>query len=346
MDWPRVVRSTAVLAAVLATASYAAVLLIDPYDTVWFSPPLERAATASNQRFSYPALARSERFDSAVFGTSTTRLLQPAQLDGAIGGRFANLSMNSGTAWEQSQLFEVFARHHPNARTVVFGIDSVWCDVGDTYARLTPRPFPAWMYDRDRWNDLAYLFNLAALEETGRQLAWLTSLRPAKYGRDGYADFLPANAQYDLTRARRNIYGAAEPAERKPAVAGNAEVDSPTDWRFPTHALMAEMLGRLPAATRKVLIFVPYHVHLQPPAGTAAAAQWAACKRRMVALAAGVENAHVIDFMIESDITRRDENYWDGLHYRVEIAERLSALIARAIRERRGATDLYAYLVE
>lgn len=47
------------------------IVIMDPHDHVFFSPPFVRALINTNQRFSYPALARSERFDSLVIGTST-----------------------------------------------------------------------------------------------------------------------------------------------------------------------------------------------------------------------------------------------------------------------------------
>ncbi len=345
MEWRGFWRTAVGWAVAAAAALYATILFIDPYDTVWFSPDLARAPVATNQRFSFPALARSPRFDSAVVGTSTTRLLRPAALDAALGGAFVNLSMNSGTAYEQSRILAVFARHHPAARAVVIGIDVVWCEVEDDFARFTERPFPPWMYDTDRANDLAHLFNLPALEEAGRQLAYLTGLRPLKYGLDGYTDFLPPAHEYDLERARGHIYGALGP-RRRPATAPPA---APTaaeraGWIYATHDLLAAMLGALPDDTLKILLIAPYHFFAQPAAGSLQAARWAECKRRLADLAARNENAYVLDFMIESRITDRDENYWDPLHYSVDVADRLPGLIAFAVRERRGIPGMFNYL--
>ena len=81
----------------LAVVLYALVLVVDPFDSVWFSPPFDREPVSQNQRYSYPALARKARFDSAVFGTSSTRLLKPEALDAALGASFVNLSMNAAT---------------------------------------------------------------------------------------------------------------------------------------------------------------------------------------------------------------------------------------------------------
>lgn len=326
-------------------ALYVAVVMIDPYDSIWFSPPLDRALVTQNQRFSYPAVARDREFDSLVIGTSTTRLLRPAKLNQVLGGRFANVSLNSGTAYEQSQLLKLFARHHTDARTVIFGIDIVWCQPKNTYDKFTPRPFPPWLYDENRWNDLVHMLNLPTIEQAGRQLAYLLGLRPATYGRDGYASFLPPKSEYDLARVRRGLYGDAGPRRHAPLMpAAAASAAEHQARRFPTHPLMAEVLTALPERTRKALVFVPYHHFRQPAPGSRAAARWQDCKRRLTRLASSVPNTHVLDFMIPSEITLADENYWDPLHYTEEVAERLSELIAKGVSERCRIAGLMDYL--
>jgi hypothetical protein len=94
----------------------------------------------------FPALARSDRFDSAVFGTSTSRLLRPVVLNAAFGARFVNLAMNAATAYEQTRLMAVFRRAHPEAHQVLVGLDLAYCRPGLPELKFTPRPFPAWMY--------------------------------------------------------------------------------------------------------------------------------------------------------------------------------------------------------
>ncbi len=111
---------------------YAFVVLVDPFDTLPLSPPADRVPVATNARFSFPALARSERFDSAIFGTSTSRLLRPAVLNAEFGARFANLAMNAATVYEQSRLMAVFRTAHPAARMVLIGLDMRYCVTGDT----------------------------------------------------------------------------------------------------------------------------------------------------------------------------------------------------------------------
>jgi hypothetical protein len=40
-------------------------------------------------------------------------------------------------------------------------------------------------------------------------------------------------------------------------------------------------------------------------------------------LAARIPNTLAVDFMLPSPITEADDNYWDALHYRVAIADRI-----------------------
>ncbi len=325
----------------LTAALYVAVVVVDPYDTLWLSPPFDRAPVSTNQRYSYPAIAREARFDSVVIGTSTSRLLRPAKLDQVFGGSFANLSLNSGTAYEQSQILKLFARHHPDARTVIFGIDIVWCDSRRKYTEFTFRPFPPWLYDENAANDLAHIFNLPAFEAAGRQIGFLFGWRPANYAPNGYANFLPPAADYDLARVQGYIYGEAGARRHAPVSPPvTLSEDQRAAWNVPTHALMREMLAALPERARKILMFVPYHHFTQAVPGSKRAALWRECKRRLTAIAGEFANTHVLDFMIASDITLRDENYWDRWHTTVEVADRVSELIAEGVRTRCGIEGL------
>ena len=325
---------------------YVFVLLVDPYDSVWFSPELEREPVSTNQRFSFPALARSGRFDSAVFGTSTTRLLRPSQLDAEFGAAFANLSLNSGTAYEQSALHGLFLRHHASPRTIIYGIDTVWCTVQDTYDRFTFRPFPPWLYDENRWNDVLYLFNFKAIEEAGQQFGFLVGLRQRRYGADGYTNFLPPQSDYDIAQARRHLYGSTEPPPPE-ALFPVGDQPDPTEiagWSYATHDLMATMLTDAPAETQKILVFVPYHLSEFALVGPRRREMLAECKRRLTALAETFPNTVVLDFMIPSAITREDSRYWDKLHYNIATAAEFGAAIARGALNRRGEPDLFDYL--
>ncbi len=320
-------------AAGAAALLYAFIAVVDPFDTLPLSPPLARAPIATNARFSFPALARSTKFDSAVIGTSTSRLLRPAALDPAFGGaRFVNLSMNAATAYEQTRILGVFLRAHPRPRTVIIGIDIAWCGIGPQ-PRYTPRPFPEWMYGRDRWRGYREMFNLYALTQAFSQFLHVTGLRPSRYGLDGYTSFVPDDRLYDPARVALHLR-QDEAAFARADIAGDA-----ASWRFPALDLLGHGLADVPADTPVVLYFVPYNHVLQQP-GTDMTEVWAACKARTEAVVRGRRDVVVADFMIPSPITDNDENYWDALHYRIAIGDRLASdLAAAALRNRSPAGD-------
>jgi hypothetical protein len=64
---------------------------------------------------------------------------------------------------------------------------------------------------------------------------------------------------------------------------------------------------------------------------------WRECKRRVAALMTRVPNALAVDFMRPSPITNVDDNYWDGMHYRIAVADRIARDLAAA---ERGQTSL------
>ncbi len=326
--WRGFCRRLLTFALALAGVIYAFVFVLDPFDTLSLSPPFDRSPITTNARFSFPALARSPGFDSMILGTSTNRLLRPVELDPLFHARFVNLAMNSATAYEQWRLGKLFARHHPDAKVVLVGVDIVWCETGDNVQKYTERPFPEWMYDDNPWNDYLHQFSLYAVEQAGIQFGVLTGLRARRYGRDGYTDFLPDDSRYDLARARRHLYPDGVVAPPQP-------VDPPVRMsdaerralNFPALPLLGDLLRSLPSA-EKLVFLVPYHVSAQPAPGSREAIVWNECKARLGALVAATPHARLVDFMIPSPVTREDDNYWDPLHYRVRVA----TWLARSLR--------------
>ncbi len=324
--WRRFFGLAAGFAAALTLVVALFVALVDPFDTLPLSPPAQRWPVATDARFSFPALARAARFNSAVFGTSTSRLLRPAELDPAFDARFANLAMNDATVYEQTRLMTVFRRAHPQARVVMLGLDVRWCVTGDTYQKLTPRPFPGWMYGRNRWLGYLHLLTLYAVQEAGQQFGILIGVKQPVYGRDGYTRFVPPDSDYDPGRAAMHL------REAVPDVPPGARGGPPATWHYPALDALRTALTQLPPATRKVLFFVPYNHVLFSPEGSQGAAVWNECKHRVAAIAAAVPNTLAVDFMRPSPITENDESYWDPLHYRVGVADRLVRDLALAVR--------------
>lgn len=306
------------------------IVVLDPHDHLAVSPAMVRAPINANQRYSYPALARSPRFDSVVIGTSTARLLKPEALNAELGGTFANLAMNSATSYEQTRLLSLFVRSRPEVRTVLFGVDAVWCERNPTPVRYTPRPFPEWLYDDNPWNDYVHLLNGPTLEQAARQLEFQLGWREPRFGFDGYRTFLPPIEEYNLEKARRNLYGGDGTPRPPGGTPGEITGKERNAASYGALDNLRHALSAVPVATRVVFWLVPYHYfHIGGPESKRVA--WLAdCKRRIVELAASRPNSYVLDMMFASDLTRADSNYWDPLHFSEAVAAQLPGLLRRA----------------
>ena len=179
----------------------------------------EHVIDDTNQRFQYPALIRSQRYDSIVIGASDSRLLHPRALERVFGGRFANLAMNAGLAYEQYRLASLFIREVKDRRTLLVGLDHVWCDEDAGEKRITFRGFPEWMYDDDWRNDLRYMLNAKSVEISGRRFGQALGLRKARFP-DGYEVFTPAESAYDPVKVRGKLW------DKGPNSAGRARLCS------------------------------------------------------------------------------------------------------------------------
>jgi len=330
--WRRYVLAFIAIFVGFLTAVYAFVLLVDPFGISPVSLPLKRSLVTV-QRYMYPQLIRSHRFDSALFGTSTSMLIDPELLNGPFQARFANLSMASATAWEQKTLVELFLREVRRPKVMVIGLDIVWCTPDADRNRITFRGFPDWLYDDNRWNDHLHLLNRISLMSAVRLVRFnLGSFAPTTRS-DGMDTFLPPDAEYDLERARRHIYGGTPRVEGSEAPAPPQAGNASGQVELPALPWLDQMLARMPDETRKVLAFMPVHVSTfgQGP-------MFEVCKARIAEIGRR-HSASVIDWRIASTITREDSNFWDALHYRVPIANRIARELAGAVLSGKGSED-------
>jgi len=306
---------------------YSFILLVDPYDIFPFSLPIDRRIVSIGDRFMYPQIVRSRRFDSLVIGTSTSRLLDPEQLNQLFHVTFANLAMSDARAWEQHAILDFFVRTVSPPKALIVGLDGVWCDQGADHHRITFRGFPDWLYDDKPWKGFSHLLNYSTLEIAARLVGYHLGVYPERIRYDGYEVFVPPEAQYDPVRAHDHIWQGRlqAPTDVSPPLSDEER----SRLSFPALSWLEAGIARLPSTSRKILAFMPVHIAAQPFPGAHAAGVEAECKTRIAAIGTKY-GATVIDWRIPSSITRNDNNYWDGVHYRVPIATRIAGELAAA----------------
>ena len=318
----------------LAALCFAAVTLIDPYGVSALRLPMARALMDQNQRFMYPQIVKSRRYDSAVFGSSTIRLIDPAGLSQTLGGSFAMLGVNAASVREQIRIADAFRRGTAAAGALVWGIDTLWCDTSASLpAPVAARVFPEWLWGQPALKTFTGNFSMRALEISGRMVLYSAGRLPERIRADGYEVFTPPESNYDLGRARFHLWKGGDAASLKPlSPPVRLSETELAALAFPAVALLDHALAAFPEAV-KILVFPPVHFSGQPQPGSREAALLEACKTRVAAMAKR-HAALVIDFMIGSSVTSEDANYWDPLHYRLPVAAKLPAAIAAAARQR------------
>ncbi|MBI1384188.1 MAG: hypothetical protein GC150_04690 [Rhizobiales bacterium] len=322
MDWSRFLRASLFGIAAVLVAILAFVALMDPYGNLRHRLAGPHVAMDLNQRYQFPSIIFSGEFDSLVIGTSTARLLEPTRLEAAFGGRFANLGMNASTAFEQSQLMKLFLREVARPHALVIGIDHAWCAADADVERTTHRGFPPWIYDDNPWNDWLYLLNAKSVEIAGRQLGARLGLEEPRIPRAGFGVSIHDEATYDPLKAKVRIaeYGEVSAAPRR---------------ELPALVWLEDVLAVAPREMLKLAIVIPVHVRAQPVPGSPAEAHEAECKRRIAEIGAR-HGATVVDFRYPSPLTREDGNYWDALHWRLPIGQRIIEGALAAVEGKSG----------
>ena len=326
VQWRRFARDTVVAVIALGLAAIGFVALADPYGlrAAPGHPPGPIVDTA--QRWSYPQVARGGAFDAAVFGSSTSRLLDPAALDTAFEARFANLAMNAATPDEQLRLAALFLAGK-DARIVLFGLDVTWCAAAP--AARAALPFPDWLYEPNPSFGFFRQVNSRSVEAAVKALLVRTGHGRAAIRSDGFAVFTPPEATYDPDRARQHI---------RAGITDPTEPPDPSNAPMPALDRLDALLSGIPPQTRAILAFMPVHARLQGQDGTPAGAREAACKARAAQIGTR-RGALVVDFRIPSPVTTEDTNYWDALHYRLPVAARIVAGLKAAMTTGASAQD-------
>lgn len=285
------------------------IIIIDPWGILPLSPPLHRIPISTNARYSFPALAIHQQFDSAIIGTSTSRPLQPQLLNKPLDAHFVNLSMNASTPWEQEKIFNLFIKYHPHPKVIIFNTDTIWCFHDPNHSN---RPIPLWMYEGSPWMGYLKMANQYALQEAANQFLWLIGLKKQRYGSDGYTPLLPASFVYDPQKVNDVFAGWTKADNSAP----NGRIP-----KQPALPRLQRMIDKLPKDTLKIIIIPPFSTEFYGNSGGWTDIRWKACKANLTHLAQTTPNTTAVDFALPNHFTQQRDSFWDPIHFRPFVAE-------------------------
>jgi hypothetical protein len=300
----------------------AALVALDPYDTGRFALWSPVGVPKTGQRTADASRGRDPRFDWAIIGNSRIQLIDPARLGKLIGASPVSLAIPGTGPLEQLTVARWFVDHHGDApRGLVFGLDDAWCQ--PQRPDKPKNPFPFWLYAPDSETYLLHLVRWQSLEMAVGKIALLSGhAQPARA--DGYDN-------YEIGRTWR-----LEDVQRRLSFAGSedegptTDVTQPADGRFPAADDLADSLRAVASSTAVILVLTPVQASFLPqPDQKAAIDALRSCKAAYAELARMRPNTAVVDFLVDDDLTRPVENFWDPIHYR--------STVARAMEERIGA---------
>jgi hypothetical protein len=300
---------------------YAALVLIDPYDTARFPTPLKPGVLDGNQRTANASRGRDPRFNAAVIGDSRGELLDPEKLSRATGLEFVQLTTPGSGPQEHLTMMRYFMRHHPAIAALVLSADERWC--GHDPALPVIFPFPFWLYRGDL-EYLGHLLSTRAVAAARNRIA-LAMGRARPTDPRGYSDYEAGRVWNFHPDA-----ATADPAEPKPADAARPP-DAGPDASFPAIERLDAVLAELAPDTSFVILIPPVYETQLPRPGTPFAADLSACKAELARRVASRRRSGFLDFMVDGPISRDPENFMDDVHYRQNIARLIEARIAATL---------------
>lgn len=323
--WKRFLTVYLTVLLVVGLVSFGVALIIDPYNTGILTPLDRNLPIHDTPRLGDVGRARDPAFDSAIFGNSTGQLIEPARLDGLIGGRFMSLTVGGTGPVEQLVMMDYFRRHHPGrVRTLIVTMDVSWCAADRFFARdRINNPFPFWLYDDAPLTYLARLVTFESLRLARFKLAALLGHRKLQRP-DGYDNF-ELGRMWRIEEAWQRLDGDHR------IMQWMSETDRPSLNSFAALDALGRLLGRFEPAPQVVLAFMPHYAPALPPAGSLTAERIDRCKDRAARLAAD-HRAGYVDLLRDDRVTREAANFWDPPHYRSHIARAIETALADAVK--------------
>ena len=135
------------------------VFRVDPYFH-YHKPDLSRYYyTLDNERSQNDGILKHFDYDMMITGTSMTENFMTSEADRIFGGHFVKTAFAGGSYKEINDNIATALRSNHDLRLIIRGLDTRrFCDSADAMS-TNLGVYPTYLYDRNPFNDVKYLFN-------------------------------------------------------------------------------------------------------------------------------------------------------------------------------------------
>jgi hypothetical protein len=147
---------------------------VDPFQQYHLATRFPPRFYSLHHRYIDPGLARNARYDTIVVGSSIMENARNSETDAACGGTAVNLAMPAQSAMEQALILRTALDSRQVKRAIVVLDFNAFAGPPDA-RQAVAGPLPAYLYDRNPFNDLPYLLSAATLLRSLRVVAGDTS---------------------------------------------------------------------------------------------------------------------------------------------------------------------------
>lgn len=137
-----------------------------------------------DERFSNIGLAKHQKFDSIILGTSMSENFDLSSLNEKFNGEFLSLTMRGSKLYEQILLLKLALNNNKNIKRVILDLndDAILAKKDEIHEFYT---MPLYLYDKNYINDLKYLLNIDTLDKSLRKIIQKKS-KAGIYQKDPY----------------------------------------------------------------------------------------------------------------------------------------------------------------
>lgn len=177
-------------------------IIVDPY--FHYHKPLPGVSyILDNERYQNNGIVKHFEYDAIITGSSMTECFKPSELNELFGVNAIKVPYSGGSYKEINENLMVATEYNPDIKMIVRGLDGV--RFFNSKDDMDYSDYPTYLYDRNPFNDVSYLYNKSILMVTLQNLLGFDSVGKIEMSFDDYCNW---NEHYSFGKDAVNDYYA------------------------------------------------------------------------------------------------------------------------------------------